>query len=522
MNVQSAYNVLVPVTEGSQPFYALFNTLAGSIDVLDCKVASALENYPSPRRKVAGEYSKSSIVPLRRLTARRTEPCALAPDVVNYLDRRGYLFSSFEEESRQARTLYETMLEFHRQAARQPIVVIPSYNCDLKCPYCWQRQYDMDSPVMAAEVAEAMFHAIPRLLDANGSSDHADIVIFGGEPLQDEPKLRERVLHIAALARAAGISTKVITNGVGLAAAVPHIEGFVDLVQVTIDGIGEIHRKRRPLPSIGGVKRDSFAPMVEGVTRAMNAGIRVNLRINLDSVNLPTLPALSDFMKDQGWLASGLVKPYLAPVKNHNRNKETSPETLLLRALMALVEQDPRMSVYDTTGFPGIKYFQGFKESGLFSLHRFFNCEAQINFFALDLHGDVYACWDAAGIKEHAVGRFVPEISVDEERLARWRGRSSIDIEGCSGCGSSPHCGGGCQFLSFEHAGTFQESSCDSMMDGYIYSIIKNSEWLIERARANDHAVGLVTSEGLLTAVDRPFGLMDKHQDPSELLTLCG
>src|SRR5262245_30852569 len=136
------------------------------------------------------------------------------------------------------------------------------------------------------------------------------------------------------------------------------------------------------------------------------------------------------------------------------------------------------MAIYDLTGFPGIKYFEGFKESGLFSLHRFFNCEAQINFWAFDLHGHIYACWDAAGLTDLAVGRFHPEIEIYESRLNQWRTRTTLDIAGCQGCPSQPHCGGGCQFLALEHEQSFFAPSCDSMLDGYVYAITRNADWL--------------------------------------------
>ena len=70
---------------------------------------------------------------------------------------------------------------------------------------------------------------------------------------------------------------------------------------------------------------------------------------------------------------------------------------------------------------------------------------------AFDLHGDIYACWDAAGIKDLSVGRFLPEVELYERRLNMWRKRTTLDIGECGGCTSQPHCGGGCQFLALEH-----------------------------------------------------------------------
>lgn len=494
MAVQSAYNVLVPLQTEGAPYFALFNTLAGSIDILDQSVADGLKT-------LSGAGSQQLIQIVRSKTPAAPPP--LDADVMSYLDARGYLFESQDEERVQARLLYDEMLKFHREVVRQPLAIIPSYNCDLKCPYCWQRLYDMDSPIMSAETAERLFEALPQIT-GRSPDQPVDLAIFGGEPLQDVPELRERVLHLLDLSNVAGFSTKIISNGVGLAAAAPHIVGKVESVQVTIDGPADIHRRRRPLPH-----GDSFTAMVAGVDAALEHGIPIHVRVNVDLNNLPRLPELVDFARDRGWTDTGLVDFHLAPVKNHNPRKETNSESSLLDEVLALGDRCEQMAAFDMTGFPGIKYFQGFQESGLLSLHRFFNCEAQINFFCFDLHGDIYACWDAAGIKDLSVGRFAPEVEMYESRLNQWRKRTTLDIGGCQGCNSQPHCGGGCQFLALEHTKSFFSPNCDSMLEGYIRSIERNAAWLLERAVAGDHAVGLVTREGVVTPVEREFGLAD-------------
>jgi uncharacterized protein len=411
--------------------------------------------------------------------------------------------------------LYTELLDMHRKITRQPIIVIPTYRCDLKCGYCWQRLYHMDSPVMSDEVMEGLFDSIPYVLEREPENG-VDFVIFGGEPLQEWPALRERVSAIIDGALELGWEPRIISNGVGLASAVPMLAGRVALVQVTIDGPQELHRRRRPLP--GG---DSFTPMVEGVTRALEAGIRVNIRINTDTKNLPTLPELSDFVREQGWLESKLIAFHIAPVKNHNPRKTIDPESELLKEVLALAARDSRMSIYKLDGFAGLKYFDSFKATGLFPLHRFFNCEAQINFFAFDLHGDVYSCWDAAGIKDMAVGRFHPNLQMYPEKLALWRHRNAMDIGGCTDCVAQPTCGGGCQFLAMEHEGTFQASNCDSLLEGWVQSIQANSGWLLERARTGDHAVGLVTAGGVINEVRGEFGILDAGGAEDLLLSAC-
>lgn len=509
MPVQSTYNVVVPLPGRSE--HVLFNMLSGTLDVIDGEVAAALAAL-KPEQRPADFVPMTSLLKRRATTG---EELALPEDVINYLDGRGYLYASQEEERFQSNALYENLMQLHRKSVRQPIVVIPSYNCDLKCPYCWQRLYHMDSDIMTEDMAKHLFTQLPNVIEDPSRPDRVDFIIFGGEPLQDVEHLRQRVLQLLDMAREKGYSTKIISNGVGLGPNVPHIRGKVECIQVTIDGPADVHTKRRPLPG----QKDSFTPMAEGIDRAVEAGIHINVRVNTDESNLYTLPDLVEFADKRGWLKTRYVRFHIAPVKNHNPRKETNSESALLVKVLELVSKDERMKSFDLTGFPGIKYFQGFKETGLFSLHRFFNCEAQINFFAFDLYGDVYACWDAAGLKHLSVGKFDPNLLLFSNKLSQWRHRTSLDIESCGGCTASPHCGGGCQFLALEHNNTFSSSNCDSVLEGYVQSITANADWVVEHAQAGDHAVGLVTRDRIVEPTARCFGFVESG---AEFGLACG
>ena len=510
MAVRSTYNVIVPLShtgESAMSQYAIFNLMSGTLDVIDEQVASTLKSMDvatAPGTLPVSNLTKRSKGHALAQVKSSAEP-RLPTAVLNYLDQRGYLFDSGEDEHLRSRILHEELLTFHRKIARQPLVIIPSYNCDLKCPYCWQRLYHLDSEVMSEEMVEHFFKVLPTFMDDPTNPERIDFTIFGGEPLQDVSPLKERVIGIVDRAKDAGYSVGVISNGVGLAAYAKAFKGKVGVCQITIDGPEHIHKARRPLPHNG----DSFTPMVEGINRALDAGIQINVRVNTDESNLYTLPELVDFAKTQGWLTNDKLSFHLAPVKNHNPRKESNSESELLMKVLDFVAKDERMKAFDLSGFSGMKYFDGFKRSGLFSLHRFFNCEAQINFFSFDLHGDVYTCWDASGQKNLAVGRFTPEPVLFSAKMAQWRTRSSLDVSTCGGCTASPHCGGGCQFLALEHNDTFLASQCESVTAGYVHSITANSEWILERATAGDHSVGLVTGERVVQAVTKPFGLAD-------------
>ena len=311
MPVQSSYNVLVPLGAAQlvdgQSYYALFNTLAGAIDVVDETVHRALT-----KQRLTPACNKAVDFGIPEINAVGHLPYS----VQLYLDRRGYVFDSVADERRRSRDIYNEMIDFHRKVVRQPIVIVPSYNCDLKCPYCWQRLYHMDLPIMSEEMANHLMKILPQFIEVD-SPDRVDFTIFGGEPLQDIPELRARVAQLLHFGREAGYSTKIISNGVGLEPNVPYLKGRVDLIQVTIDGPSDVHRARRPLPTT----RDSFTPMVNGLDKAVEAGIRINVRVNTDQSNLKRLPELADLAEGRGWLE---LRPH--PVPSGTREEPQSAQ----------------------------------------------------------------------------------------------------------------------------------------------------------------------------------------------------
>jgi hypothetical protein len=58
-------------------------------------------------------------------------------------------------------------------------------------------------------------------------------------------------------------------------------------------------------------------------------------------------------------------------------------------------------------------------------------------------------------------------------------------------------------------------------MEGYTMSIQRHADWLLERAIKGDHAVGLITADGVQTPVTRQFGLLEESMGAAGLGMRC-
>lgn len=491
MPVISRYNIFFNLRNPEyKGWYVLLNTLAGSIDIIDEKIYKILTSFLLIN---AQNLSKNPF----------HFDDSVSAEVWDYLDSRGYFFDSYDQEKEQALLLYDELLAFHRRNSRQQIIIIPTYHCNLNCSYCWQRLHNMNSKVISEEMIQAFYSIVPKVIEQY-NPNNIDIIIFGGEPLSGFGNLPKRIHSILSKAKQAGYSTKIVTNGVGLGPSISDIANLTDLIQVTMDGPPKVHRIRRPLP-----KGDSFSPMAEGIVKALSAGIRINLRINVDMQNFEFLPEMAEFLWQSDWLSTNLMTVHLAPIKDHKEITSLEKGILLVRKTFETVKNCQNLSNFSLDGFAGIKYFNSFKETALLPLHRLFNCEAQINLLAFDLLGDIYACWDAAGIKDLSVGKYWPSLKIKSKKLEMWRTRKGIDIELCQSCPVLPNCGGGCQFIAYERHNCFNHPVCDTLLEEYRLAIETNEEWLMEHARLGDHAVGLVSANQVISEVTSEYGYLD-------------
>jgi MoaA/NifB/PqqE/SkfB family radical SAM enzyme len=147
--------------------------------------------------------------------------------------------------------------------------------CNAHCDTClWRADADETSSPGMAELAT---EEITWLYREAGAAGFPQLVVWGGEPLMrpDLPELLE-------VARAAGLSVALITNGWLLPSRWPALRGRVHTLIVSLDDVGEAHDRLRSLPGLyarldefmTGVHADPLRPrlLVNTVLSRLNRG----------------------------------------------------------------------------------------------------------------------------------------------------------------------------------------------------------------------------------------------------------
>jgi len=416
--VPSRHNIVAKVPGSDE--HVIANPLSGSADLIDATEAAA----------IAGG----------------------TPDDAQAAVERGYLVEP-DEETRRFRAAYLDFVDARDQDEVQ-LFFAPTYACNFACTYCYQAEYGSSPVSDTAAVVAAFF----RYVDEQFHDRKKYLTIFGGEPLM--PGAREHATIEALIGGAfeRELDVAVVTNGYLL-------EEYLDLlglahlreIQVTLDGVGALHNKRRPLHGGG----PTFDKIVVGIDRALVRDIPINLRMVVDRENLSGLVDLAHFARKRGWTAHPHFKTQVG--RNYELHYcQVEQDRLysrlgLAEAFAALATKHPEVLELHRPTFGLAK---SLVETGELPGPVFDACPGTKTEWAFDMTGRIYACTATVGKPGEALGTFYPEVKLDEAQVSEWQERDVLAISECRNCTVQLACGGGCASIAKNQTGRLHAPDC--------------------------------------------------------------
>ncbi|HEX3525453.1 MAG TPA: radical SAM protein [Thermoanaerobaculia bacterium] len=403
------------------------------------------------------------------------EPAEAPPDtVIDHLYAQGYLTELSQE---QEEAFFERLAtRLHQRARQQPpsYIFMPTYDCNLRCSYCYQDHMRSDCSLhhllraMKRPMVDRIFAALPKIEALHGGEQGArrrrSFGFFGGEPLLAAN--RPIVEYILARALEMGeADVWAVSNGTELGAYRGLLgQAGISMVQITLDGTPRQHDQRRIYADGSG----SFEKIAAGIDVTLEQGAAVSLRINVDRNNLEDLPAVARELEARGWASHPCFSAYTSPVRAGN--EKTDPRGTLStwdldRELTRMRTEHPEIEILSRPDEGlRVRARRIFDVGGeiLPSLRPSF-CGAHDRMYIFDPFGDIYACWERTGDPEVRIGQVLPggEVELREEQLAIWRERTVASNPVCRRCRYALHCGGGCAVLALGRNGSFNSNYCD-------------------------------------------------------------
>ena len=215
----------------------------------------------------------------------KKEISKIDPSVIESLREQNFLVDSKLDEL-ESYKFFNSSLRFGSGARVLAITLIPTYNCNLVCPYCSQGQGKKNNNISIEDVDKIISFAEKTIIHSRENGvpiTHIRANLFGGEPLLNKRAAIHYCYRMKELAEKTHckIRFQVTTNLTLLDDEL--LKMFIDVdmhCQATIDGTPESHDKKR----IDKKGRGTFSVIVKNLEKLNKAGLRKNttIRINID------------------------------------------------------------------------------------------------------------------------------------------------------------------------------------------------------------------------------------------------
>jgi len=359
---------------------------------------------------------------------------------VDIMQKAGYIVDVMKDE---LATLKTERAIIRYRSSTLGLTIAPTMDCNMCCPYCYEENRNI---VMNEEIQEALVCFLKDKLNADSNLTNVNIVWFGGEPLMQKEIIYSLSQKIIDLCKESDIrySAGIITNGILMDKETARrlVEDCkVTRAQITIDGMKELHNKRRIL--ISG--EDSFEIITKNIEACKDI-IPIYIRVNVDRENASEIETLTKyFLEEKGW--ADRPSFYLSPVELNNSTCD------IANAACLQGEEFGEMDIACVKANYAAN--RELVANTFFPRRRPMFCGGEGTFsYVIDPDGDFYNCYRQMGKKECSTGHISKSFLITTE-YGKWL---HADVpEKCEKCEYLPMCMGGCGLWRIPNGG---EAKC--------------------------------------------------------------
>ena len=369
------------------------------------------------------------------------------------------------ENGEEVETLKQKLLYNKWRKDRLTVTIMTTLACNMACVYCYQQGLVDRSLHMSPLIAKKIMEWVIETIHKNRPKE----VIFhfyGGEPLINldvldtiMPKIMQASDEIGA-----SFTSYITTNGTLLTKDnILRLKKWnLDNAQISIDGPQEIHDSRRPFIRDAG----SYNIIINNVIAALEEGLHVVVRINVDKQNLPYIEELFKDFCNRGLekypglqINIEIVSPIMHPSDHCLKYTFTSEDEMKTLAGLWKMQVD--------YGFP-IKSAMPIDSA----------CENQVeNSYTFSSNGDMYMCPGFIGIEQFMVGNIMDE----DFNHGKYESLINVDVwKYCLECTFAPVCQGGCKMCAFVTQHEFGKPYCRKDFISEIYPEFIRSKYRLK------------------------------------------
>ena len=438
----SQYNVYFE-TKGKQK-YALFNTLTKAILSVDGELKEMLEK---------GDVN------------------TLPQGIKESLIEMGVAVPCNMDEKK----IYEFRHNFAKYAVEDSaFVIFPTYDCNLRCPYCYE-----GTEKMAAFMDDTVISNAVEFIKKTTAENRSKILVlgfYGGEPLLYPDaccQIAEQVRQWAAQNNVLYYGT-LTTNGTLLTEKnAQKVLPYVASVHITLDGAREQHNKMR----VYGSGKGSYKEVMRAVELVRDTPKHLTLRIHVDVEDeaYKGIEVLDD-LEERGLKGRENLHIYFKQLEPPDACLSISLDKEYIKRKKKELDEMPKVwKTAQEKGWGPHMSVEAGSEHGILT-YNIVSCDhLKRGRYVIDPFGDVYLCPMSAGFKRHAIGTIKDGGDLDYSPVYyTLLTCNPSQLEGCGECSYLPMCSGGCPISIYEEKQDYLASYCGFLKQLKIHSIKSN------------------------------------------------
>lgn len=328
--------------------------------------------------------------------------------------------------------------EAPRSFAVRSLSLAVAQKCNLACTYCYAQEGSFGAEPRNMD-RDAALAALDLLFRDATPGESVNLAFLGGEPLVNRELIRECTERAAAMGetRSIRVNFSITTNGTLIQPSDGEFfEKYGFGVTVSLDGVGEVHDKQRPLR--GG--QGSYARIIDRVRPllAMQRRMQVSARVTVTPGNLRLRQTLDELLS-LGFHSVGFSPMLHAPSGDGEMHERALGE-MLEQMIDCGEELIRRTALGERYAFANLLTAVQQIHKGT---HRPYPCGAGAGYFGVAADGDLHACHRFVEDPKAQFGDVWK--GVDQEAQTRWLEQRHVHAQSpCSGCWARYLCGGGC------------------------------------------------------------------------------
>jgi len=236
-------------------------------------------------------------------------------EYIDDLLKNNFIINNSEVKEHEKYLYFYNKARFNNSRKSFVLTLIPTYSCNLACPYCLQGQ-EKKKTFISNENLSSVYKFLSNEINEKSVKEKVieSLVIrfYGGEPFLHKNIIQDFCIKTSDIARKHNIPVKydMPTNFTIIDDQIlSTIKMFNISIQVSIDGTKDLHDLRRINKSGEG----TFDVILSNLKKACDEGLKENitLRINIDQDNIDSAEkCLLDVCSYAGHVYFGMLSPY--------------------------------------------------------------------------------------------------------------------------------------------------------------------------------------------------------------------